>query len=91
MKHRPRLYVPPLPDHASSSPSLRPENNLSAREESAVAIANLFYSLQGVAIAAGLTCKASASKEQLREIAEQGIERIEELIKEIEKSIGEIE
>ena len=87
---RPKIQVPPLPSHTPESPSLRRENNLSSREESAVAIANLFYAIAAAAPGFGLTCKEAVSRRALREIAEQGIERIENLIKELETEVEKL-
>ena len=87
---RPKIQPPPLPNHTPESPSLRPENNLTSREESAVAIANLFYAIAAAAPGFGLTCKEAVSKRALREIAEQGIERVEGLLKEIEREVKKL-
>lgn len=74
---------PQLP--LSNSPSLRPENNLSAYEESAIAIANLFRDLGAIAVAWSILCKGSQSVEELRSNAEEGIERVEGLLGEIDE------
>ena len=79
--NRPKIPLPP-PHNAESSPALRPENNLTAREEAIVAIRNRFRLIAAKAHAASIYIAIEGGAATVTKAA---IEGIEGEIREIEK------